>query len=238
MNLIKTNNEKQHAKHLLGVLAVGLALSLVLGLAVVRSYSVGSGPQNTTQNGDINVTNNYSGELQDAPRMVGAVVSSLVDPNHLNAGEWTQLNDLWLDDVEIDDDLWVAGDIQTSGTVNFVYGYNVASTSIASGTSTPSAIQNTSGFDRVIPYASLDINAGSSADNIARLVRAYVSFNRAGTTTTDVIREISLATSTARTTIFTTTTLGVIWRNDYWLNVTSTDVNSSTGQLKASWFQF
>ena len=115
---------------------------------------------------------------------------------------------------------------------------NVASTSLASASTTPSALQNTSGFDRVISYGVIDLNAGSSADNVARLTRMYVSFNRAGTTTAQVIQEISLATSTLRTTLVATTTLGVVWPNGYWVNVTTTGSPTSTGVSKVYWHGF
>lgn len=254
MNLIKTNNEKR-SSGLLGVFAVGLALSLVLGLAVVRSYSVGSGPQNTTQNGDINVTNNYSGESQDSdPGNVGALSGAAVSPTNLDAGEWTAWNDGYFDDLELNDDLWVAGDLKVTGTVNLVAGMNLSKTTFNSNTTTYCAVQNSSGSDRVIPSMTL-ISTGSSGSGGATAFRGYVSAGRAdnnSAATATIFSQIELpVTATGyslwggpvpgsyyssstlavfRTSNLLATTTPVLWRNGWYANVTSTAITSSTGQ--------
>lgn len=268
MNLIKTNNEKR-PKALLGVFAVGLALSLVLGLAVVRSYSVGSGPQNTTQNGDINVTNNFSGEALSVDDLrVGAISGLSLTPNHLDAGEWTQWNDGQFDDVELEDDLWVAGDLNVTGTVNFVGGsvsmtggWNFTSSSFNSNTTTPCSIQNSSGRDRIVADMNFHI-IGTTGDGATANWRAYVSAGRADNNTAataTVFRNALIPIYSAAlgpmvfggpvpgsyytsSTVFETGIAGsstsspVIWRNGWYLNVTSTAITSSTGKCLVPWY--
>lgn len=100
----------------LGVLAIGLVLSLVLGLVAVKSFS-SFVPQNVTENGDINVTNYFTSQQQ--AQNLGAITGTSLTPNYLDAGEWTQWNDGQFDDVEIEDDVWIAGDITATGTATF-----------------------------------------------------------------------------------------------------------------------
>jgi len=96
-------------KSLIGVLVIGLILSGVVGLAVVKTYSGNGAPQNVAENGGIiNVYNQIKESL------VGA---RSADPTNLDTGEWTQWNDGAFDDVEISDDLFVTGDVTFNGGI-------------------------------------------------------------------------------------------------------------------------
>ena len=261
MNLIKTNNEKR-SKPLLGVFAVGLALSLVLGLAVVRSYSVGSGPQNTTQNGDINVTNNYSGQLEDSGDFkAGAISNAASTPNHLDAGEWTQWNDGHFDDVELEDDLWVNGDLNVTGTVNSVVGLNLSSTSFNSNSTTLCSVVNNSGTDRILSAGTILITS-TTGEGATTQWRAYVSAGRAANNTagsSTIFRQIELPAVTSANaplayggpvpgSYYVTSSVNqtavpglasstlVLWRNGWYANVTSTAITSSTGKCFFPWY--
>jgi len=98
---------RNETKQLFGVLAIGLVLSLVAGVFVVRGYS-GSAQNVAEQGGVINV---YNGS-----QSLGAASS---DPTYLDSGEWTKWNDGYFDDLETEDDATVGDDLTVVGDSAF-----------------------------------------------------------------------------------------------------------------------
>lgn len=152
----------------------------------------------------------------------------------------------------------------STSTIGFATGQlNVTTAAFNSASTTMCSIQNTSGADRVITSAFIDLAAGTSAVNVASQWRGYVSAGRANnsvTATGTLFSQTFLASSTLAvayggpvpnsyyvsstatnaflTVLSLTTSTPVMWPNGWYANVTSTAITSSTGNCKLNWFGF
>lgn len=93
----------KNLKAIIAVAVVGVALSTVFGLAVVRTFS-GNTSGTTIVNEAGGVINILGGETSES---LGAFTGTL--DSRLDAGEITAWNDAQFDDVVIEDSLWVDG---------------------------------------------------------------------------------------------------------------------------------
>lgn len=197
-------------------------------------------------------SNGFLGSVQTSP-------SHLVDTGTLN-----NQGSLYLYDTQTGGGLEVAGTIYANGnlsvsgssSINYlVGGENTLFTSFNAASTTVVAVQNTSGQDRIITSAFINLNAGTAANTANSAWRGYVSPGRAdnNTTSTNVLfRTATLNSSTVAvayggpvqssyyvSSTFMTggsgvslvTTTPVMWYNGTFINVTTTAITSSTGSV-------
>lgn len=151
-------------------------------------------------------------------------------------------------------DLTVGGNITISGssTINYmVGGENTLFSSFNAASTTVCSVQNTSGQDRIITSAFINLAAGTSANTVNSVWRGYTSVARADNNTNatgTLFKAAALNTSTlavaygglvpsmnyvSSTALLNanggTTTTPVMWYNGTYANVTTTAITSSTG---------
>lgn len=227
---------------------LGLVLALVAGLGIshlVRAYS-GAPSQILVETGYFTISGMQS---PDAGLALG-IREGASATTDLNV-----TNELQTAILSVTQSTTIQGSVYISGTTTLGYTLNQLNTpqvSLNAATTTNCAVQNTSGSDRIISAASINLNAGSSVNTANTQWRGYVSAARADGNTSvtgTLIRQFFISSSTnpvayggaVPTSYLVTSTLPfitgagtasttlVLWPNSWWANVTSSAITTSTG---------
>lgn len=172
---------------------VVIFLVALVGTVMVAKAFSGSA-QNVTENGNINVTNNFPAgtavKMGGEDVMIGAAVAG--DATHLSQEpKPTAFGSTYFSsDVEVDGTTYLDGPLTTVGLTTLgstTVGYatnllNTPQVAFNGNTTTPCSVQNTSGVNRVITSLTLGIT-GSTGDGAITAFRGYVSAGRADANT-------------------------------------------------------